>query len=291
MSTVEAASQFRQRPAPLLTRFFERVRGPLIALWSGLALLYLFVPILFVILFSFNANKGRFNFVWQGFTLEHWERPFSVPGLGEAMVTSLEIAAISTFLAVTMGTLMGLALVRHRFRGRTSTDLFVFLPLATPEVVLGAALLSLFLTLNLTTGFVTLVIAHSMFNVAYVVVTIKARLEGMDTHIEEAAQDLGANGFTTFRKVTLPLIAPGVAAAALLAFAISVDDFVISNFNAGTTVTFPIFIWGAARQGVPPEVNVLATMLLLVAVALMFLNLALQRRTARREGALEGRTA
>jgi len=158
--------------------------------------------------------------------------------------------------------------------------MFVFLPLATPEVVLGAALLGLFLTMNLETGFATIVIAHVMFNVSYVVVTVKARLEGMDLHIEEAAMDLGANEWTTFRKITLPLIAPGVAAAGLLAFALSIDDFVITNFNAGQTVTFPLFIYGAARQGIPPEVNVLATLLLIAALALMAVNLLVQRRRA-----------
>jgi spermidine/putrescine transport system permease protein len=267
----------------LTARTWDSVRQKLLGLWAGLALLYLFLPIFIVILFSFNANKGRFNLTWQGFTLEHWQHPFSVPGLSSAMAKSLEVAAISTLIAVTLGTFMALALVRYGFRGRRASDLFVFLPLATPEVVLGAALLGLFLTLNVATGFATIVIAHVMFNVSYVVVTIKARLEGMDTHIEEAAMDLGANEWTTFRRVTLPMIAPGVAAAGLLAFALSIDDFVITNFNAGQTVTFPLFIYGAARQGIPPEVNVLATMILLVAVVGMVVNLVWQRRKAREE--------
>lgn len=285
MSATGAAAEARPRTG-VATRVIERWRGRALGLWAGLALLYLFLPILIVILFSFNDPEGRFNLTWQGFTLDHWTAPFSVPGLGSAFVNSVAIAGISTVLAVALGTLMALALVRYRFHGRGASDTFVFLPLATPEVVLGAALLGLFLTLNVATGFVTLVVAHVMFNVAFVVLTIKARLSGMDLHIEEAAMDLGANGWTTFRKVTLPLIAPGIAAAGLLAFAISIDDFVISNFNAGTTVTFPIFIWGAARQGVPAEVNVLATALLLAAVALMFLNLAIQRRRARQDAAL-----
>jgi spermidine/putrescine transport system permease protein len=261
-------------------RRWDTIRSKLLGLWAGLALLYLFLPIFIVILFSFNDPNGRFNLTWQGFTLKHWEHPFAVPGLGDAMGKSLEIAIISTALAVTLGTFMALSLVRYRFRGRRATDMFVFLPLATPEVVLGAALLGLFLTMNLETGFATIVIAHTMFNVSYVVVTVKARLEGMDLHIEEAAMDLGANEWTTFRKVTLPLIAPGVAAAGLLAFALSIDDFVITNFNAGQTVTFPLFIYGAARQGIPPQVNVLATMLLVAALALMALNLAWQKRKA-----------
>jgi spermidine/putrescine transport system permease protein len=287
LSTIEAAPEVRRESgaAPPRRRFggsrrWDRVRDKALGLWAGLALLYLFVPIFIVILFSFNANKGRFNLTWQGFTLEHWKHPFAVAGLGDALVKSLEIAVISTAIAVFLGTFMALALVRYGFRGRRAADMFVFLPLATPEVVLGAALLGLFLTMNVETGFATIVIAHVMFNVSYVVVTVKARLEGMDLHIEEAAMDLGANEWTTFRKITLPLIAPGVAAAGLLAFALSIDDFVITNFNAGQTVTFPLFIYGAARQGVPPQVNVLATMLLVAALLLMALNLVVQRRRA-----------
>ena len=264
-------------------RAWAWLRERLLALWAILALIYLFVPIFVVILFSFNDNKGRFNLTWEGFTLRHWEHPFRVPGLGDALRNSIEIAAISTVIAVVLGTLIALALVRYRFRGRAPLDLFIFLPLATPEVVLGAALLALFLTMNVATGFATIVIAHVMFNVSYVVVTVRARLEGMDLHIEEAAQDLGANEWTTFWKITFPMILPGVVAAGLLAFALSIDDFVITNFNAGTTVTFPLFIYGAARQGVPAEVNVLATALLLVALVLMFGNLAWQHRKAREE--------
>ena len=180
---------------------------------------------------------------------------------------------------------MALSLVRYRFRGRSDVDFFVFLPLATPEVVLGAALLALFLTLGVNTGFATIVIAHVMFTISYVVVTVKARLEGMDRHIEEAAMDLGATEWATFRKVTLPMIAPGVAAAALLAAAISIDDYVITSFNAGQTQTFPLFIFGATRQGVPPEVNVLATALLVIVLVLMALNVVVQRRLAARDAA------
>jgi spermidine/putrescine transport system permease protein len=262
-------------------RSWDRLRGFGLGLWSGVALLYLFLPIFIVILFSFNDNKGRFNLTWEGFTLDHWMHPFAVEGLGTALRNSLEIAAISTVIALILGTGMALALVRYRFRGRTAVDLFTFLPLASPEVVLGAALLALFLTMNIQTGFATIVIAHVMFNVSYVVVTIKARLEGMDRFIEEAAMDLGANQWTTFRLVTFPMILPGVAAAGLLAFALSIDDFVITNFNAGETITFPLFIYGAARQGVPPQVNVLATMLLIAALVLMAVNLLVQQRRAR----------
>jgi spermidine/putrescine transport system permease protein len=261
----------------------DRVRTWVLGAWSVLALLYLFIPIFIVILFSFNDNKGRFNFTWQGFTLNHWKHPFANPDLAVALKNSILIAIIATVIATILGTLMAVSLVRYRFRGRSTTDFFVFLPLATPEVVLGAALLALFLQSGTNTGFVTIVIAHVMFTVSYVVVTVKARLEGMDRHIEEAAMDLGASEWTTFRKITLPMIAPGVGAAALLAAAISIDDYVITSFNAGQTQTFPLFIFGSTRQGVPPEVNVLATGLLVIVLILMALNVVVQRRLARRD--------
>jgi spermidine/putrescine transport system permease protein len=261
----------------------DKVRSWGLAIWSVLALLYLFIPIFIVVLFSFNDNQGRFNFTWQGFTLDHWAHPFADPDLASALKNSLVIALISTLIATALGTFMALALVRYSFRGRGVVDLMVFLPLASPEVVLGAALLALFLTAAVNTGFVTIIIAHVMFTVSYVVVTVKARLEGMDRHIEEAAMDLGATEWATFRKITLPMIAPGVAAAALLAAAISIDDYVITSFNAGQTQTFPLFIFGATRQGVPPEVNVLASGLLCIVLILMALNVMLQRRLAARE--------
>jgi spermidine/putrescine transport system permease protein len=270
----------RQPPA-------DRIRGALLGLWSGLALLYLFIPVFIVVLFSFNANRGRFNFTWQGFTLQHWAHPFADPDLAKALTTSLEVAVLATVIATALGTFMAMALVRYRFRGRGTVDFFVFMPLSSPEVVLGAALLSLFLTLNISTGFATIVIAHVMFCVSYVVVTVKARLEGMDRHIEEAAMDLGATEWTTFRKVTLPMIVPGVAAAALLSAALSFDDYVITSFNAGQTQTFPLFIFGATRQGVPPEVNVLATCLLIVVLVLMGLNVLLQSRLSKRDAKRE----
>jgi spermidine/putrescine transport system permease protein len=250
-------------------------------LYAALALIYLLVPIAIIILFSFNDTRSRFNFVWNGFTLEHWKDPFGVPGLGEAMVNSLEIAALSTVAATVLGTMMALALVRYQFRGRGATNLFIFIPLATPEVVLGASLLSLFLTLGFATGFTTILIAHIMFNISFVVVTVRSRLIGFDRSLEEAAQDLGANGFQTFVRVTLPLIAPGVLAAALLAFALSVDDFVITNFNAGSTVTFPLFVWGAARVATPPQINIIATMIFFATLALMLLTVLQQRRAER----------
>ena len=266
----------------------DRLRHWALGIWSVLALLYLFIPVFIVIAFSFNDNQGRFNFTWQGFTLRHWQHPFADPDLAKALTNSVEIALISTAIATALGTFMAMALVRYRFRGRSTVDFFVFMPLSSPEVVLGAALLAMFLTLNFNTGFITIVIAHVMFTMSYVVVTVKARLEGMDRHIEEASMDLGATEWVTFRKVTLPMIAPGVAAAAMLAAAISFDDYVITSFNAGQTQTFPLFIFGATRQGVPAEVNVLATMLLLAVLVLMGLNVLLQKKLARRDALRTG---
>jgi spermidine/putrescine transport system permease protein len=283
-ATGRAIEEAAQRPSGGGTGG-DRVRSWLLGAWSALALLYLFIPIFIVVVFSFNANRGRFNFTWQGFTLDHWANPFENPDLAVALKNSVLIALTTTTIATALGTFMALALVRYGFRGRSVVDFFIFLPLATPEVVLGAALLGLFLQAGTNTGFATVVIAHVMFTISYVVVTVKARLEGMDRHIEEAAMDLGATEWTTFRKVTLPLIAPGVAAAALLAAAISIDDYVITSFNAGQTQTFPLFVFGATRQGVPPEVNVLATALLLIVLVLMGLNVLVQRRLARRDAA------
>ena len=257
------------------------VREHALTAYAMLAFVYLLLPIAVVIAFSFNDPAGRFNYVWQGFTLENWQNWDAVPGLRNAIVLSLEVALISSVIATVLGTMIGLALVRYGFRGRGATNLLIFLPMSTPEIVLGASLLALFLTLQFPTGFTTIVIAHIMFNISYVVVTVKARLVGFDRHLEEAAMDLGASEWTTFRKVTFPLIAPGILAGFLLAFALSVDDFVITYFNSGTEVTFPLFVWGAARVGAPPQVNVIGTAIFALALAAMAANILIQSRRAR----------
>jgi spermidine/putrescine transport system permease protein len=254
------------------------LRKHALTVYAVLAFVYLLLPIAVVIAFSFNDPKGRFNYVWQGFTLDNWLNWDAVPGIREAIVLSLQVALISSVFATILGTMIGLALVRYGFRGRGATNLLIFLPMSTPEIVLGASLLALFLNLQLATGFTTIVIAHVMFNISFVVVTVKARLVGFDRHLEEAAMDLGANEWTTFRKVTLPLIAPGILAAFLLAFALSVDDFVITYFNAGSEVTFPLFVWGAARVGAPPQVNVIGTAIFVLALAAMTANVLIQSR-------------
>jgi spermidine/putrescine transport system permease protein len=249
--------------------------------YAGLALLYLLVPIAIILVFSFNKPRGRFNFLWQEFSLDAWGDPFGVAGISDALLNSIEIAVVSTLIATALGTLTALALVRYEFRGRAPVNFFIFIPLATPEVVLGAALLSMFLNFQVATGFTTIVIAHVMFNISFVIVTVRSRLIGFDRSLEEAAQDLGATPWQTFRLITLPLIMPGVISAALLAFALSIDDFVITNFNAGSTVTFPLFIWGAARVAVPPQIYVIASMIFLFTLAMMLVTVWQQRRAER----------
>lgn len=250
-------------------------------IFLGLALVYLFLPVFIVVAFSFNDFKGRRNVSWEGFTLRHWADPFGEPGLSQAVLNSLTIAFLSALIATILGTLIALALVRYRFRGRSSTSLLLFLPMATPEVVMGSALLALFIIGQVNRGFTTVLIGHILFNVSFAVVTVRARIVGLEGHFEEAAMDLYANEWQTFRRVTLPMIMPGVIAAFMLAFALSFDDFVITNFNSGTLQTFPTFVYGASRRGIPPEVNVLGTMIFGGMVLLTAMFLVLQ---ARRDG-------
>jgi spermidine/putrescine transport system permease protein len=245
---------------------------------------YLMLPIAVVILFSFNAPEGRFNYVWQGFTLDNWIHWDAILGLRDSVVLSLELGILSTLVATALGTLIAIAIVRHDFRGRGTSNVVVFLPMSTPEIVLGASLLALFLNwTGFQLGFQTIFIAHVMFIVSFIVVTVKARLIGFDRHLEEAAMDLGANEWTTFRKVTLPLLAPAMLAAALLGFALSIDDFVITYFVSGQDQTFPVFVWGISRVAVPPQVNVVASAVFLIAIAIALGNVLWQYRTAKRQ--------
>jgi len=250
----------------------------ILPVYTGVVILYLFLPIGVMILFGFNDITGRFNFTWQGFTLDHYRTLGDFPDLITSLKNSLIIAAGATLVSTVLGTMMALALTRYRFRGKSGANLFIFLPLGTPEVVLGASLLSLFITMGLDRGLVTILLAHIMFNISFVVVTVKARTQGFNREWEEAAKDLGASPWTAFRTVTLPLIFPGVLAAAVLAFALSVDDFVITLFNAGGTLTFPLWVYGASRFGVPPQVNVMGTLIFVIGVTLALGSVWLQRR-------------
>jgi spermidine/putrescine transport system permease protein len=268
----------RPRKRTALARTLTFARHHILTVYSLLFFAYLMLPIAIVIAFSFNHPTGKFNYVWQGFTWDNWRYWDGVPGIRSAIILSLEIALLASIVATALGTLIALALVRYGFRGRATTNILIFLPLSTPEIVLGASLLTLFLNLNVVFGFWTILIAHVMFCISFAVVTVKARLVGFDRHLEEAAMDLGANEWTTFRKVTLPLTAPAILAALLLCFAISIDDFVVTYFNSGNEVTFPLFVWGAARIGAPPQVNVIGTAIFVVALAAMLGNVLYQRR-------------
>lgn len=254
--------------------------------FTVLAICYLLIPIVVMIIFSFNDYQGKFNFVWSGFTLKAWEQPLAWPGLGDAIRISLTIAALSTLFSTILGTMIGLALTRYQFRGRGAINGLIFLPMASPEIVLGASLLTLFINIGLgngllppglgflpkgtlSLGFTSILIAHVMFNISYVVVTVKARIAGFDRRLEEAAMDLGANEWTTFWRVTFPLIFPGILAASMLAFSLSIDDFVITNFVSGTTNTFPIWVYGVIRNALPAQINVIGSIVFLSAVALV----------------------
>lgn len=265
------------------SRAWAWLRRNALPLYAGLVVAYMLIPIAVIAVFSFGATpQGKLTFgLDHGFTTEYWRSAFSLPELNEALLTSLRLAALATAIATAIGTLMAIALVRHKFHGRRLANLLIVIPMATPEVVIGASLLSMFIYYTLALGFTTLLIAHVMFSISFVVVVVRSRLIGFDRHLEEAAADLGATPLATFRTVTLPLLAPGILAAALLAFSLSIDDFVISNFNSGTTVTFPLYVYGVSLRGVPVQVNVLATMLFLLLSIAVSLVLWQQRRAER----------
>ena len=251
-------------------------------IYAGLAIAYLLIPIVVIAVFSFGETpRDKLDFALHSFTLEYWQHAFSLPDLNDALLTSLKLAGLATVFSTAIGTLMALALVRHKFFGRRAANLLIILPMASPEIVLGAALLSLFVYYQVDLGFNTLLIAHVMFSISFVVVVVRTRLIGFDRSLEEAAQDLGATPLETFRYVTFPLMLPGVVAAALLAFALSIDDFVISNFNSGTTVTFPLYVYGVALRGIPVQVNAIATMLFIITSLAIVLVFWQQRRAER----------
>ncbi|WP_240742008.1 ABC transporter permease [Micromonospora zingiberis] len=250
----------------------------------GVALLvlgYLFLPIAVVAALSFNRPSSRLSYDFNEFTLDNWRNPCATSEMCDAVLRSVQIGFLATVAATLLGTLMAFALVRHRFRGRSGLNVLIFLPMATPELVMGTSLLALFVSGGVPLGFWTIVIAHIMFCVSFVVVTVKARLAGMDRRLEEAAMDLYASEWQTFRRITLPLVLPGIVAAALLAFSLSFDDFIITNFNSGTTVTFPMYVWGAAQRGIPPQVNVIGTAMFGIALLLVLAS-TLRGRRARR---------
>ncbi len=247
--------------------------------YTVLAFLYLFAPIMWIIGFSFNEPTGKFNLSWKGFTLDNWLHPFADSDLTAAFWRSLIVAGISVTIATLLGSMIALALSKYRFTGNSFVDILLVLPLTTPEIVLGASLLTLFIDQDVDRGFLTIIIAHTLFCLSFVAMTVKARIRGFDWRLEEAAMDLGAGPWRTFSRVTLPLIIPGILAAALLSFALSIDDYIITSFNKGSTQTMPVHIWDSFKVEFRPQVNVLATMILIVSViALLATSVQASRR-------------
>ncbi|GGM16463.1 ABC transporter permease [Nakamurella endophytica] len=276
-SRVSATDARRPAPRPR-PRPGRWLREHLVVFFGALGLLYLFVPIFVVVLFSFNQPTGRFNYTWVRFSTNAWAHPCAVSGMCDSLLVSIKIGVLATLTATLLGTLAAFALGRHRFRGRAVTNVLIFLPMATPEVVAGSSLLTLFINIGVPLGQLTIFIAHVMFCVSFVIVTVKARLAGMDPRLEQAAMDLYANRTQTFLRVTLPLVLPGIVAAALLSFSLSFDDFIITNFNSGSTVTFPMFVWGAYQRALPVQVNVIGTAMLLITLVVVGGGLLLRRR-------------
>ncbi|MDG4666626.1 ABC transporter permease [Mycobacterium sp. 236(2023)] len=263
------ATAAQQDPAPKKVRTGPNWGDLMLRVAAGLVLLYLFLPIFVIVLFSFNKPEGKFNYTWQGFTLDNWLDPFKYPPLTDALVLSLNVAAVSTAVAIVLGSLVAIALVRQRWRGQRAVDTFLVLPLTAPEVVMGAALLTLFLDLNTAAGYTTILLSHIAFEVSFIAMTVRARVRGFDWTLEDASLDLGASPARTFFKVTLPLIVPGIVAAAMLSFALSLDDFIITYFVSGSEVTYPLYVNAAVKAAVPPQINVLATAILVVSLVLL----------------------
>jgi spermidine/putrescine transport system permease protein len=249
----------------------------LIRIYMVIAFTYLFIPVAYTFAFSFN-DSGKSNLVWKGFTFDNWTNPCGAPEVCSALGNSIKIGFLATTFATILGTMIAFAIGRHAFKGRSASNLLIFLPMATPEIVLGASLLSLFLVLHINPGFWPTVIAHVVFCISFVVVTVKARIASLDPRLEQAAMDLYANEFQTFRRVTLPLVAPGIAAAALLAFSLSFDDFIITNFNSGTVTTFPKFIYVSAARGIPAQANVIGSAMFFLALALVIVGQVVSRK-------------
>jgi len=267
--------------APVGRRAGRWIREHLVAFFGILALIYLFVPIFVVVLFSFNDPTGRFNYTWVRFSTAAWTNPCGVSNMCASLGVSLKIGLLATVVATIIGTFAAFGMARHRFRGKAVANLLIFLPMATPEVVAGSSLLTLFVNLGMPLGQLTIFIAHVMFCISFVIVTVKSRLAGMDPRLEQAAMDLYANRLQTFMKVTWPLVLPGIVSAALLSFSLSFDDFIITNFNAGQTVTFPMFVWGAYQRALPVQINVIGTAMLAVSLILVLIGRLISRLRAR----------
>jgi spermidine/putrescine transport system permease protein len=272
--------------APAGRRPRRRWGRVLLPVYSWLVVLYLVFPIAVMVAYSFNrvtTGLPQVSFAWNGFTTQWYREWNNIPQLTSAFWLSIRLGLASALLSTVVGTLLALALVRYRpprFRGKALFEQVLFLNIAAPEIVLGASLLGLFVTISVARGFLTLLLAHVAFSIAYVTVTVRARMAGFDSSLEEAAQDLGAGPWVTFRKITLPLIMPGVLAGALMAFALSIDDFVTSNFVSGAAVPFPVWVYGATRVGIPPQVFVFGTAIFAVGILCAISSIFVGRKKA-----------
>ncbi len=256
----------------------SRTGDRLLHLYTWAIIVWLCLPISVMIAFGFNNTKGRLNLTWQGFTFRWYRELFTVPDLTTALVNSLTIALVATLGSAVLGTLIGLALGKYRFRGQGSLNIVQFAAISAPETVMGASLLSFFVQVGVGRGYWTIVIAHIMFSLSFVAITVRSRVLTLDPSIDEAARDLGAGGWTVFRLITMPMIFPAVLAGSLLAFALSIDDFIITSFNSGSTLTFPLWIWGAQKNGLPPQVNVMGTLIFVGGMLLAAGNALVSRR-------------
>ena len=258
------------------------VRRHLLGFVAMAVLAILLVPNVVVAVFSFNKPNGRYNYEWVRPSADAWTNPCGTPGICEALGLSLKIGITASLVATVLGTMVAFALGRHRFRGRAATNMLIFMPMATPEVVMGSSLLTLFVAMGLPSGAMAILIAHIMFCLSFVVVAVKARVSSLDPKLEEAAADLGAGPVATFMRVTLPLVAPGIAAGALLAFSLSFDDYIITNFNASpSSVTFPMYVWGAAQRGTPVQINVIGTVMFVLSVGIVLTGQFVSARRAK----------
>ncbi|HEX7135255.1 MAG TPA: ABC transporter permease [Iamia sp.] len=249
----------------------RRFKPGTVVLWivSMAVLAYLFIPLITIAVFTFNDPTTKFNTSWEGFTWDNWAHPFSERAFTDALIESVRVAAVACTLATVLGSLVALALGRYRMHGSAAINLLLVLPLTTPEIVMGTSLFTLFFNLGAERGFATIVIAHTLFCLSFVAMTVKARTRGMDWSLEDAAMDLGSPPMRTFWKITFPGVLPGVAGAFLLSLALSIDDYIITSFVAGPTVTFPRRVFDSARISLPPQVHVLATIIMLVAIVII----------------------
>jgi len=280
MSVALPAQETTAAEAPAQVRPRRRWGVAALGVYTWLVIIYSIAPIAVMIAYSFNKTpRGRVvTFSWLGFTTDWYRHVFDIADLTQALVTSLEVASIATVGSVLLGTPLALALARYNFRGKGLSDLVIFVDIAAPSIVVGASLLSLFISLNWPRGLLTIIIAHIAFDVAFVTVVVRARVAELDRAIEKAAYDLGAGPWTTFSRVTLPLIWPGIVAGALLAFVLSIDDLIITTFVAGQTLTFPLWVYGAVKVGIPPQVFAMGTIVFLGGIVLTVLNALWQRR-------------